>query len=293
MLTNLITKQGEWYQDGWNIKKNEIFDTRLPTWRSSTKFRNKIEVKSYTGTDVAYRILVRQVLDIGVGGDFEPGSQINIYNVNKQDIGDFFIDNVQQLNDQNDSSNSYTMLIGRLASGGNLESAVFLGVAGDERNFENYEIFDSNTTQFAELGNNSGNGFIRLGRYDGNFATNPYIWFNSSQQQAKDNNNPTYNSAIIADGGNATQGSGSLEFKVVNENELKVNNNIIWNAGNVGFNSSNVVSTASLKSAVQRDSSGNFSAGTITASLTGAASDNVLKTGDTMTGSLTITGNNN
>ena len=52
---------------------------------------------------------------------------------NKQDIGDFFIDNVQQLNDQNDSSNSYTMLIGRLASGGNLETAVFLGVAGDEK----------------------------------------------------------------------------------------------------------------------------------------------------------------
>ena len=290
----LDNKEGEWYQDGWNIKKNTVFDTRLPTWRSSTKFRNKIEVKSYTGTDVSYRILVRLVLDVSVGGDFEPGSQINIYNVNKQDIGDFFIDNVQQLDDQNDSSNSYTMLIGRLASGGNLENAVFLGVAGDEKNFENYEIFDSNTTQFAELGNNSGNAFVRLGRYDGNFATNPYIWFNSSQAQAVDGNgNPSYNSAIIADGGSATQGSGSLEFKVVNENELKVNNNIIWNAGNVAFNNLNVASTASLKSAVMRDTSGNFSAGTITASLTGAASENVLKTGDTMTGNLEITGNKN
>ena len=39
-----------------------------------------------------------------------------------------------------------------------------------------------------------------------------------------------------------------------------------------------------------RDSNGNFSAGTITASLTGAASLNVLKTGDTMTGSLALTG---
>ena len=290
----LDNKEGEWYQDGWNIKTNEIFDTRLPDWRSSTKFRNKIEVKSYTGTDVAYRILVRQVLDITPGGDFEPGSQINIYNINKQDIGDFFIDNAQQLNDQNDSTKSYTMLIGRLASGGNLETAVFLGVAGDERNFENFEIFDSNTTQFAELGNSSGNGFVRLGRYDGNFATNPYIWFNSSQAQAVDGNgSPSYNAAIIADGGSATQGSGSLEFKVLDENELKVNNNIIWNAGNVAFNTSNVASTASLKSAVMRDTSGNFSAGTITASITGAASLNVLKTGDTMTGALTITGGNN
>ena len=38
-----------------------------------------------------------------------------------------------------------------------------------------------------------------------------------------------------------------------------------------------------------RDGFGNFSAGTITASLTGAASLNVLKTGDTMTGALLIT----
>ena len=39
---------------------------------------------------------------------------------------------------------------------------------------------------------------------------------------------------------------------------------------------------------VARDASGNFSAGTITASLSGAASNNVLKSGDTMTGNLNI-----
>ncbi len=39
---------------------------------------------------------------------------------------------------------------------------------------------------------------------------------------------------------------------------------------------------------VARDASGNFSAGTITANLTGSASNNVLKAGDTMTGSLTV-----
>lgn len=39
---------------------------------------------------------------------------------------------------------------------------------------------------------------------------------------------------------------------------------------------------------VRRDSSGNFTASTITASLTGAASLNVLKAGDTMTGALTL-----
>ena len=290
----LDNKQGVWYQDARNIKTNEIFDTRLPVWRSSTKFRDKIEVSSYSGTDTFYRILVRQNLDISVGGDFEVTNTIDLFDVNKISVGDFTITGEEQNIDQNDSSNTYTILIGRLASGGNIDAAVYLGVAGDEREFEQWEIYDDNTVQYAEMGNASGTGYLRLGRNDGVAASSPYVYFNSSQAQAVDNNNdPTYNSAIIASGGNATEGSGSLEFKVVNENELKVNNNIIWNAGNVAFNDTNVASTASLKSAVMRDTSGNFSAGTITASLTGAASLNVLKTGDTMTGGLTITGNNN
>lgn len=290
----LDNKQGVWYQDGWNIKENTIFETRLPTWRSSTKFRDKIEVSSYGGTDTFYRIFVRQNLDIDPGGDFETTQTIDLYNTNKLSVGDFTITATAQNIDLNDSSNTYTMLTGRLASGGNIESAVYLGYAGDEREFEQYEIFDDNTVQYAELGNDSGTGYLRLGRYDGIAATQPYIYFNSSQAQAVDNNgDPTYNAAIIADGGNATEGSGSLEFKVVNENELTVNSNIIWNAGNVAFNSSNVVSTASLKSAVMRDTSGNFTANTITAGIIGAASLNVLKTGDTMTGSLGITGTNN
>jgi len=43
---------------------------------------------------------------------------------------------------------------------------------------------------------------------------------------------------------------------------------------------------------VKRDTSGNFSAGTITANLIGAASANVLKSGDTMSGDLDMGGNN-
>ncbi|HSC25135.1 MAG TPA: tail fiber domain-containing protein, partial [Candidatus Babeliales bacterium] len=47
-------------------------------------------------------------------------------------------------------------------------------------------------------------------------------------------------------------------------------------------------STNSANTIVKRDTSGNFLAGTITANLTGAASLNVLKAGDTMTGTLII-----
>ena len=50
----------------------------------------------------------------------------------------------------------------------------------------------------------------------------------------------------------------------------------------------NATSANTASTIVARDVSGNFSAGTITANLTGSASNNVLKAGDTMTGSLTM-----
>ena len=55
-------------------------------------------------------------------------------------------------------------------------------------------------------------------------------------------------------------------------------------------NSATTATSANTASAiVARDASGNFTAGTITAALTGAASSNVLKAGDTMTGVLAVT----
>lgn len=70
-------------------------------------------------------------------------------------------------------------------------------------------------------------------------------------------------------------------------------------SGTVSFYSSSVPVTISVDAStsnsankiVARDSSGNFAAGTITANLTGAASANVLKSGDTLTGFLTLHAN--
>lgn len=58
------------------------------------------------------------------------------------------------------------------------------------------------------------------------------------------------------------------------------------NAATVLANAATSANTASA--IVKRDSSGNFTAGTITGSLTGAASLNVLKAGDTMSGALAM-----
>ncbi len=50
----------------------------------------------------------------------------------------------------------------------------------------------------------------------------------------------------------------------------------------------NATSANTPSTSVARDASGNFSAGTITAALTGSASNNVLKAGDSMTGTLNM-----
>jgi hypothetical protein len=62
----------------------------------------------------------------------------------------------------------------------------------------------------------------------------------------------------------------------------------ISTAGKVSNSATTATNANTASAIVARDASGNFTAGTITAALTGAASSNVLKAGDTMTGVLAI-----
>src|SRR6185295_1708793 len=62
----------------------------------------------------------------------------------------------------------------------------------------------------------------------------------------------------------------------------------ISTAGKVANSATTATSANTANAIVARDASGNFNAGTIVASLTGAASANVLKAGDTMTGTLQL-----
>jgi hypothetical protein len=62
----------------------------------------------------------------------------------------------------------------------------------------------------------------------------------------------------------------------------------ISTAGKVSNSATTATNANTASAIVARDGSGNFTAGTITAALTGAASSNVLKAGDTMTGNLTV-----
>ena len=62
----------------------------------------------------------------------------------------------------------------------------------------------------------------------------------------------------------------------------------ITTAGKVSNSATTATSALGINTIVARDGSNNFTAGTITAALTGAASSNVLKAGDTMTGALVM-----
>ena len=205
-----------------------------------------------------------------------------MYNANAQAVGSFVIDSVTTNDDTADNFNDFTILIGRLNSG-NFVGALTAGSASNRQPFDDFTLEDGNTVDVGKIVNNSGSGELKLGRTDGQ-TSSPAIYFRSSQL-VSGTPDDHYTAKFEAAGGNASLGSGTLALTVLNADAFTINGQKAWNEGNIQFSSANLGSYA-----VQRDSAGNFSAGTITASLTGAASLNVLKTGDTMTGSLVLTG---
>jgi len=278
----LDNRQGTWYQNALNINYGVLSTERVPQWIEATRVRDSITVKSYLG-DPKYRIYFSGViLDTGSTGVFAPGNPINLYNSNAQGVGSFTIDNVVTNDDTSDNFEDYTILIGRLTSG-NFVGALTAGTASNRVAFDDFSIEDGNTVDVGKLQSSGGTALLKLGRVDGQ-SSSPAIYFRSSQTVPNSPDNHR-TASITASGGNATTNSGTLEVSVANADGLTLNGQKIWNEGNIIFRTGNVGN-----SGVFRDGSGNFSAGTITASLSGAASLNVLKTGDTMTGTLTITG---
>ncbi|CAR63343.1 tailfiber like protein [Synechococcus phage S-RSM4] len=269
----LDNRQGEWYQNALNINYGTLSDNRLPRFISATTVKDNLTIKAFNG-DPKYRIYISgQILNTT---PFTPGNNVNLYDANGQGTGVIAIDNIA-VNDESDNFNDYTIIEGRLTTG-NFIGALTIGDAGNRKEFQDFTIQDGNTIQVAKLESDGGTANLRLGRKDG-IASSPGVYFNSSVLTAN------YNAAIVATGGNATDGSGSLNVLVENADALNVNGNVVWNAGNIEFQSANIADTA-----VKRDANGNFDAGTITGSLTGAASLNVLLTGDIMTGGLTVGG---
>jgi len=270
----LDNRQGIWYQNALNVNYGTLSDERLPRFISASSFRDDLTIKSFNG-DPRYQIYVSGLV-LG-STPFTPGNSVNLYNSNSQNVGEITIDNLIVNDDTVDNFNDYTIIVGRLTTG-NFIGAETIGSASNRVPFQDFSIEDGNTIDVAVLESDSGTANLRLGRKDG-VSSAPGIYFNSSQLAAN------YNVAMIASGGNGTDGSGTLNVQVVNADGMTINGNQIWNAGNIQFQTTNVPNTAVL-----RDANGDIAVGAITGNVTGAASLNVLKAGDTMTGSLTLTG---
>ena len=274
----LDNREGIWYQNALNVNKGVLSERVLPRFIDSTTYRDSLTIRSYNG-DLRLRVYISgSVLNTT---PFTPGSIVRFYDDQSQAAGDLQIDNLVINDDTADNFNDYTIIIGRLTSGtlSTVDAAVQIGTASNRVDFDGFSLDEGNTFEVAKLESDSGTANLRLGRSDGQ-ATSPAIYFTSAQLAPSN-----YNAAIIATGGNASDGSGTLNALVANSNGFNINGNVIWNAGNIQFQSTNVANTAVL-----RDANGDFAAGTITANVTGASSLNVLKAGDTMTGSLTLTG---
>ena len=280
-------RQGTWYQSAQHMDFGYLSNERLPVLQREKDFLSKLRVMDWTG-NVRVNVLVRDELLNTT--PFVAGQSVNLYTASGIARGAISITKVEPNQDTNDPANNYTLITGSLTSGDfdSFDDAEFIGTGGvgNAFQFQNWNVAQVDDNADGDIDGTyevisgesvSGNARLKLGRADGQ-ASDPSIYFRSSQLVASD-----YNVAFIASGGGSTNGSGSLETKVGNNNAFTINGNRIWNEGNITFDSTNVAG-----SGVIRDQSGNFAAGTITANLTGSASNNVLKGGDTMTGALVI-----
>jgi len=268
----LDNRQGTFYQNAYNINFGTLSDNRLPSYQTQKSYNTGVKVLTTTNNPYYDIYIPGFILTVS---PFLAGQNVNLYDVNSQGTGTILITNIVTYNDADDAMD-YTIISGVLQTG-TFNGAQTIGTASDRRAFQDYSLNSSGTFETASLVSDTGTGRLKLGRKDGT-ASSPAIYFSSSSSAASN-----YNVAFIASGGSSTDGSGNLNIVAGNASAITINNNAIWNAGNLTPATNSVANTVVL-----RDASGNFAAGTITASITGAASLNVLKAGDTMTGQLKI-----
>ena len=269
-------RQGIFYQNGYNINTGIIGASHISQILRASTVQDKLTVKSFT-SQTFYDIFVSG--KILADAPFIAGTLVDIFDAVGVKLSDFEITNITTY-DNADNTLDYTIITGRLIAG-SITGAFKIGSTITSEFIADINISDTGTFAVASLESVSGTAKLTLGRQDG-VSSSPTIDFRSSSSPA-----PLYNVRLVASGGNGNNGSGTLNILASNSNALTLNSNVIWNAGNVTFSDQSQPNVA-----VIRDNNQNFAAGTITASLTGAASLNVLKSGDTMSGNLTMTAGN-
>jgi len=277
-------KQGTWYQNGRNINFGRIGASHMPELFDNTHIYETLSVKNYSGNSIFDVYVSGQVLNTF---PFQINETINLYDSDSQGVGTVYVLDVITDDTNTDPTEHYTILRVRLDNGGfGASGAIRIGTASINVPFDDYTPATLTTYELASLTGSGGQAALTLGA--SGVSGSPEILFRSS------GNDNVYDVSLVATGGGTTgnPGQGALNITAFGPDSLTLNNNKVWNEGNVtfevGLSGGTYNSGVANGTAVIRDSSGNFAANNITASLTGAASLNVLKSGDTMSGNLTV-----
>ena len=316
----LRNRTGLWYQNANTFIFGDLSDRRLPSYQTQKDFNTRVRVLEDTGSGLRYDVYISNVTAATINAfDNAPFTSnpplVKILDEFGNDPGEIRVSNIEVYNIDGtvvanrtapglDYSSLYAIVTGTLEVGGNFTNGVALGDNTVQIPFSDYCIsgYDGNAdgmpdgnVEVVRLESTAGEGKVIIGRADGaqGSATSPAIWFRSSDTVPGDTSN-YYTVKMTATGGDANAGSGALDIEVATPDSLTVGSNIIWNEGNVVFNTDNVSSTTNaqnqitVKSAVFRDENGDFAANVITADLTGTASGNLDIDGGTLQGNLEI-----
>ena len=289
-------KLAQYYQTAYNVNYGVLSDNRVPSYQTAKSFDDNIIVR-YQKNAITWNFYIPGVLLSGSSGTYQVGNRVKLFTQSGLENGQVDILSVTQYTNS-DPSLQYTIIKASKFAGDVVVSSVAATKIGSDLSnssvFTDYTIDTNNTIPVATLLSTSGNALLKLGRVDG-VSSNPGIYFSSSTLAATN-----YNVALIASGGTATDGSGLLNILAGGADNVTINSQKIWNAGNItfqdGFGGGANYNTGANSTAVVRSATGTASFSSIvlgasgTGVLTGSASLNVLKAGDTMTGSLVISG---
>jgi len=288
----LSNKLEEFYRTAYNINVGQLSDNRIPFYQTAKAHDDNISIRWQKLAIIYDFYIPNQLLSGAPNGNpdtnpFSLGKNVKLFQPNGVENGVVQVTSVSNnAASVTDTSLRFSIVRARVVSGAVIVGGIqAVKIGADISNsvvFADFTITTDNTIEVAKLQSTSGTALLKLGRVDG-VASSPAIHFNSSDSAA------TYNVALISSGGTSTTGSGSLNIVAGSTNAVTINNNKIWNEGNLtfstGISGSSYAAEGNGKAAI-RDGSGNIAFNSIIGTLTGSASLNVLKAGDTMTGNL-------
>ena len=230
-------KQGLWYQTGYNIGDTRggitapIGDMFLP----EVLGQDKIVFENFyvNDTGLKYTLYIPDFhCNSGVGGNINNGGTYTIYSDvgATNNIGSIVVDSSNGVQEKTHTTGEiYSLVTGTIAfvgSNNNQNIYVFGPNPGTKWTVSSSNKVSGGSSQIFGLRDDAQGAKLQVGK--GSVSTTPTIDFRSSGQA------PNYDVQMIVSGGNGSNGNGALRF---NANDLTVNGNTMWHAGNDGASS--------------------------------------------------------